>query len=77
MDDIRPNLPDEPTRFMDQLRVFIRSKQLAYKTEKTYCTWIVDFIRYHNMQHPKNLGGIQLDEYLSFLAVKRNLSINS
>ena len=36
MDDIRPNLPDEPTRFMDQLRVFIRSKQLAYKTAKTY-----------------------------------------
>jgi hypothetical protein len=34
MDDIRPNLPDEPTLFMDQLRVFIKSKQLAYKTEK-------------------------------------------
>jgi integrase len=77
MDDIRPNLPDKPTRFMDQLRVFIRSKQLAYKTEKTYCTWVIDFIRYHDMQHPKSLGGIQLDEYLSHLAVKRNLSINS
>jgi len=62
---------------MDQLRVFIRSKQLAYRTEKTYCTWAVDFIRFHNMQHPKYMGGIQLDEYLSHLAVKRNLSINS
>ncbi|MFT7560401.1 MAG: integron integrase [Flavobacteriales bacterium] len=77
MDDIPHNLPDEPTRFMDQFRVFIRSKQMAYKTEKTYCTWVVDFIRYHNMQHPKYLGGIQLDEYLSHLAVKRNLAINT
>ena len=77
MDDIPRNLPDKPTRFMDQLRVFIRSKQLAYKTEKTYCIWVIDFIRYHDMQHPKYLGGTQLDEYLSHLAVKRNLAINS
>ncbi|MEE8056896.1 MAG: integron integrase [Pseudomonadales bacterium] len=77
MDDIRPNLPDKPTRFMDQFRHFIRSKQLAYKTEKTYCTWVVDFIRYHRMQHPKAMGGIQVDEYLSYLAVKRDLSANS
>lgn len=77
MDDIPPNLPDKPTRFMDQFRVFIRSKQLAYKTEKTYCGWVADFIRYHNMQHPKHLGDIQLDEYLSHLAVRRNLAINT
>lgn len=77
MDDIPHNLPNNPTRFMDQFRVFIRSKQLAYKTEKTYCMWVVDFIRFHNMQHPKDLGGSQLDEYLSHLAVRRNLAINT
>ena len=77
MDDIPHNLPNNPTRFMDQFRVFIRSKQLAYKTEKTYCMWVVDFIRFHNMQHPKDLGDPQLDEYLSHLAVRRNLAINT
>ena len=77
MDDIPHNLPNNPTRFMDQFRVFIRSKQLAYKTEKIYCMWVVDFIRFHNMQHPKDLGGSQLDEYLSHLAVRRNLAINT
>ncbi|MEE8059424.1 MAG: hypothetical protein V3T17_16550 [Pseudomonadales bacterium] len=51
MDDIRPNLPDKPTRFMDQFRQFIRSKQLAYKTEKTYCTWVVDFTLYGTGPH--------------------------
>ena len=72
MDDIPHNLPDKPTRFMDQFRVFIRSKQLIYKTEKTYYTWVVDFVRYHNMQHTRHLGGIQLDDYLSHLAVKKS-----
>jgi hypothetical protein len=57
MDDIPRNLPDKPTHFMDQLRGFIRSKQLVYKTEKTYCTWVINFIRYHDMQHSKSLGG--------------------
>jgi hypothetical protein len=30
-----------------------------------------------NMQHPKHLSGLHLDEYLSHLAVKRNLAINT
>lgn len=36
MDDIPKPLPSEPRRFMDQFRLFIRSKGLAYRTEKTY-----------------------------------------
>jgi len=30
--DVPPKLPDNPTRFMDQLRALIRSRNLAYKT---------------------------------------------
>ncbi len=77
MDDIRHNLPPQPVKFMDRFRVFIRSKQMAYTTEKTYCVWVVDFIRFHRMKHPKDMGGLHVDEYLSYLAVKRNLSANS
>lgn len=46
MDDIPVPLPAQPQRFMDRLRAFMRVRQLAYRTEKTYCTWILDFIRY-------------------------------
>lgn len=56
MDDIPVALPDKPVRFMDKLRVFMRAKRLAYRTEKTYCLWIVDFIRYHNKRHPETMG---------------------
>ena len=34
--DVRCQLPEKPKGFLDQLRVFIRSKGLAYSTEKTY-----------------------------------------
>ncbi|WP_045860151.1 integron integrase [Teredinibacter purpureus] len=77
MDDIRPNLPQKPVRFMDQLRSHIRSKQLAYSTEKTYCSWIKHFIHFHNRAHPKDLGAEQVDAFLSYLAVDRNVSVNT
>lgn len=75
--DIRQPIPQRPTRFMGQLRAFIRSKQMAYATEKAYCGWIVDFIRFHGMRHPSDLGDSHIDEYLSHLVLKRNLAINT
>lgn len=77
MDDIPHPLPAKPKKFLHLFRVFIRSKQLAYRTEKTYCLWVKDFLRFHQMTHPKEMGAEQIDEYLSHLAVMRNVSVNT
>lgn len=77
MQDIPTPIPPKPTRFLDQFRALIRSKNLAYKTEQTYCRWVVDYIKFHNNQHPKNLDKEAINEYLSHLAAQRNLAINS
>ncbi len=77
MDDIPGVLPDKPTRFFDRLRSFMRARHMAYKTEKTYCSWIADYIRYHNRARPEALGAEHIDEYLSYLAVKRRCSVNT
>ena len=60
--------------FVESLRTFMRVKQLAYSTEKTYLHWILSYIRFHGRVHPKQLGPNQVDAYLSYLAVKRNVS---
>lgn len=77
MDDIRKPLPSKPVRFMDQFRAFIRVKQLAYATEKTYCSWVKDYIRFHNRRHPKELGAAEVDAYLSNLVLQHGVSINT
>ncbi len=77
MDDIRIPLKQNSTRFMDQFKAFIRSKQLAYKTEITYCTWVVRFIRYHNRRHPMEMREREIDQFLSHLALQRRASINT
>ena len=77
MDDIRRTLPSRPVRFMDQFRAYIRVKQLAYTTEKTYCGWVKDYIRFHDRRHPNEMGAKEVDEYLSALVLRRNVSINT
>jgi site-specific recombinase XerD len=77
MDDLRFPLPAQPVRFMDQFRTHIRSKQLAYKTEKTYCHWVLRFIRFHQKRHPKDMGALEVDAFLSHLVVQRDCAVNS
>lgn len=77
MDDIPLPLPANPTRLMDRLRAFMRARHLAYRTEKTYCTWILDFIRFHKRKHPEQLGAAEINAWLSYLANNRHVAINT
>jgi hypothetical protein len=51
VDDIRTPIAARPARFLDQLRVLMRERQLAGPTEKTYLYWIRKYIQYHNRRH--------------------------
>jgi hypothetical protein len=77
MDDMRHKLKAKPTRFLDQLRLHIRQQGLAYKTEQTYVYWAKRFIYFHNKQHPKNLGSVDVEAFLSHLAVNQFCSVNT
>lgn len=72
--DIPVRLPAQPVRFMDQFRAFIRARNLAYSTEKTYVHWVLRFIRFHHMRHPKEMGADQVNQFLSHLAVNLHCS---
>lgn len=74
MEDVRPNLPDSPTRFMHRVQQDMRERGYAYPTEKTYCLWIKRFIRFHNKRHPEQMGTDEINAYLSFLATRYNCS---
>lgn len=77
MDDIPVPLPAKPTRFMDRFRAFIRARHLAYRTEKTYCLWVREFIRFHGKRHPESMGAEEINQWLSHLANKRNVAVNT
>ena len=77
MQDIPINIPNKPTRFIDKLRAYIRTQNLAYRTEQTYIHWILRFIRFHNKKHPADMHAKEVTAFLNHLALNRNVSINT
>lgn len=72
--DVAPSLPPQPSRFIDRLRAFIRSRNLAYSTEKTYVHWVLRYIRFHDRTHPEEMSSKEVTAFLSHLAVRRHCS---
>ena len=62
------------SKFLDQVREVIRTNHFSYSTEKSYIDWIYRFIIFHNKRHPEEMGGKEIGEFLTDLAVKRKIS---
>ena len=77
MYDVRPPIEVDSNRFMDQFRIFIRSRHYSFKTEKTYCYWVLFYIRFHQLKHPKTMGNAEIEAFLEYLSVTRNVSGNT
>lgn len=74
MDDIPVTIPAKPTRFIDQFRYFIRARHYKYTTEQTYVKWVLHYIRFHNHRHPNSMGLTEIELFLDYLAVERNVA---
>lgn len=67
--------PDPKLPLMDQVRQVLRYHHYAYRTEQTYCDWIMRYIRYHGGKtHPRNMGKKEIEAFLSHLAIQRNVA---
>ncbi|PSF13617.1 recombinase XerD [Marinobacter fuscus] len=64
---------NEP-RLRDQVRAVIRVNRYSIRTEKSYWYWIRFFIRFQNMKHPREMGAREVNEFLTWLAVRRNVA---
>jgi integron integrase len=63
-----------PKKLLDQVRDAIRLKNYAFSTEKTYVDWIQRFIRFHNLRHPREMNSLEIEAFLTYLAVKQNVA---
>lgn len=77
MDDVRFPIPPSPTKFMDQLRAFIRLDGKSYATEQVYLYWVRQFILFHKKKHPAEMHTEDVREYLSFLTLQQNVAPNT
>ena len=64
-------------RLMDQVREVLRYHHYSLRTEKTYCQWIVRFIEFHNMTHPRDMGKPEVEAFLSHLAQQNHVAAST
>lgn len=63
--------------FLNEVIRAIRVRHYSIRTEKTYVGWIRRFILFHDKRHPGEMGAIEVGEFLSHLAVTRNVSAST
>jgi integron integrase len=67
----------KPQRLLEQVRDRIRTRHLSYRTEKTYLYWIRRYIWFHNLKHPRELGGPDVESFLTSLATNSKVSAST
>jgi len=74
---MEPATTSSAPRLLDEVRRQIRIRHYAYSTERTYVYWTKFFVRFHRMRHPREMGGAEVEAFLSYLASDRKVSAST
>jgi len=61
-------------KLLDITRDKIRFKHYSISTENTYVAWIKQYILFHNKRHPLEMGKVEIEQFLTHLAVNKKVS---
>ncbi len=64
-------------KLLDRVRHKIRLKHYSIRTEQAYVSWIKRYIHFHNMKHPKDMGEMEIEEFLTDLAARGKVSAST
>jgi len=66
---------DKPSRkLLDQISDCLRVKGYSPRTEEAYRDWAKRYVLFFNKHYPKEMGSTEIEEIISCLALKKNLS---
>ncbi len=66
--------PSAP-RLLDQVRERTRYLHYSIRTEEACVHWIGAFVHFHGRRHPREMGGPQVEAFLSWLSTERAVSV--
>ena len=62
-----PQDPRRRFRLLEAYRHEIRLRRFSVRTEKAYVSWVRRYIHYHGRRHPREMGVVEVADYLSHL----------
>ena len=73
-----PRRPAQPNpRLLQQLQSKMRMGHYSLRTEQAYAGWVVRFVQFHGMRHPREMGEREVGTFLAWLAEERGVSAST
>jgi integron integrase len=69
-----PLPPLQSERLLDQLRERVRYLHYSIRTERAYVYWVGLYVRFHQLRHPGEMAGPEVEAFLSWLANERQVA---
>ena len=66
--------PGHKPKLLERVREVLRVRHYSIRTEGAYLDWIRRFILFHNKRHPADMAELEVTEFLTYLAAKRNVA---
>ena len=60
-------------KLLDRIRWHLRVKHYSIRTEQAYIDWTRRYILFHRKRHPNEMGEKEITEFLTHLAVEKNV----
>ena len=75
-DNLVAALP-QPPKLLDQLRAALRVRHCSRRTEEAYAHWVARYIRFHDIRHPREMGAVEINAFLTHLAVDGHVAAST
>ena len=62
---------------LDELRREIRVRHYSIRTEHAYADWVKRYVLFHDKRHPKDMGAVEINQFLSYLATDLNVAAST
>ena len=68
---------NRPKMLLEVVSDTIRRKHYSHRTEKSYLQWIKRYVTYPQKRHPREMGKVKVEAFLTYLAVERKVSAST
>jgi len=67
----------EQPRLLDLVPAELSLRHYSLRTHEVYIQWIKRYIFFHKKKHPKEMGKIEVESFLSYLATEKNVAAST
>jgi len=64
-------------KLLDQYSEALRNRHYSLRTEKTYISWVRQYILYHHKRHPREMGVAEINDFITYLVNQKAVSAST